>query len=56
MRTEKSGKGRAPAAVVMLAIASVMGLPRIAAALFEQEQLCGAAVLGCPVLLTLDGD
>ena len=32
MRTEKSGKGRAPAAVVMLAIAAVVGLPRFAGA------------------------
>src|SRR5260370_2187225 len=32
MHTEKSGKGRAPAAVVMLAIAAVVGLPRVAGA------------------------
>src|SRR6202521_4676285 len=32
MRNEKSEKSRATAAVVMLAIASVMGLPRIAGA------------------------
>src|SRR5437764_4223105 len=32
MRTEKSGKSRATAAVVLLAIASMMGLPRIAGA------------------------
>src|SRR5438477_7055906 len=32
MRNEKSGKSRATAAIVMLSIASVMGLPRIAGA------------------------
>src|SRR5258708_24178462 len=32
MHTEKSGKGRAPAAVVMLAIGAVVGLPRVAGA------------------------
>src|SRR5437764_9479263 len=32
MRNEKSGKSRATAAIVMLSIASVMGLPRIATA------------------------
>src|SRR5438128_4953423 len=32
MRNEKSGKSQATAAIVMLSIASVMGLPRIAGA------------------------